>query len=202
MKGRGTRRQKKPPVRQTRTKQKDTAADDTLSGIPRKKMLRRVDRKNPGVLTVRGEYSEHGVWIVLMGGDFEVFVDAAGLPQAFRRRNSGRKVSGFAVPSINTIGMRWDESTRFWDAKNLDRGEFNRELINHLALAVRRCTLDEGAIAKSGDLVQIITDAADTLQRIAASSTEDPDRLKARADRLAGDLLVRLLAADLRKGSA
>ena len=201
MKGRGTRRQKKPPVRQNRTKRKDTPADDTFSGIPRKKMLRRVDRKTPGVLTIRGEYSENGIWIVLMGGDFEVFVDVTGLPQAFRRRNLVRKVSGFGAHDINTLGsMPWRESAVIWNAKNLDRREFNNELINHLALAVRRCTLDEGVVAKSGDFVQIITDAADKLRRIAASRTEDPDRLKANADGLASDLLVRLLAADLRKG--
>ncbi len=130
-------------------------------------------------------------------------MDAAGLPLALRRRNSVRKVKGVETSSISTLGMNWETATlKVWHAKNLDRREFNNALINHLALAVQRCTIDEGVIAKSGDLVQIITDAADTLRRIAASRTEDPDRLKARADGLAGDLLVRLLAADLRKGSA
>lgn len=191
MKRRGaTRRQKKPSVRQNRKKQADTVADDTLSGVPHKSMLRRVDRKNPGVLTVRGEYSEQGVWVVLMGGDFEVFVDAAGLPQAFRRRNSVRKVKGFAAAGIDTGGMSWAESAELWGGKNLDRAEFNNKLIDHLALATKRCMLDEGVIAESGDLVQIITDVAGTLQKIADSKTQDPDRLKKRAGDLIGQMLT------------
>ncbi len=200
MKGRGAgRRQKKPPVRQKRTKQEDTVADDTLSGVPRKKTLRRVDRKNPGVLTVRGEYSERGVWVVLMGGDFEVYVDGAGIPQLFRRRNTVRKVSGVKEGSIDTLGMQFTKSKHIWGAKNLDRAEFNHVLVGHLALAVRRCTLDEGAIAKAEDLVQIIIDAAEKLQKIAGSTTQDADRLRKRADGLAGQVLTQLIRADLRK---
>ena len=147
--------------------------------------------KDPvGPIFIQGEYSQHGVWVTLLGGDFEAYVDNEGLTTQFRRRGKVRVLNGC-----------WHQVyTGNWSFKALGREEFNRELTDELALAIRKCIVPDAVIAKSSQLVTVIKKAMGELEVLRDSPTMDKTKLQYEIETVRLRMFSRLMAADLRKG--
>ncbi len=160
----------------------------SLSGFDRQELIEGPERPI-GPLSIRGKYDPGGIWIVLLGGDFEAFVDEFGQTVAFRRRGLCRSLADYGRARY-IAGFA---------GKSLPLAEFNSALVNQLVLAARRCFVSEDVIARSSVLVDIISKAMDELEGLRDTNTGQM-HLRQEIETIRLRLFTRLMSADLRKG--
>lgn len=158
-----------------------------MSGFNRD-MLVRGPTDTLGPISIKGEYSHRGVWVVFLGGDFEAFVDSQGRTLAFRRRDTAVRLKG--APIYSSLD---------WSLDDLPPAEFKTALVSHLALAVRRCLISKDVIARSSALMDIITKAMGELEKLQDKNASQRE-LREEIGTIRLRMFTRLMSADLRKG--
>ena len=160
----------------------------SLSGFDREELIEGPERPI-GPLSVCGKYDRNGIWIVLLGGDFEAFIDEFGQTVAFRRRGMSRE--------LESLGrMRYIPG---FSGKSLPLAAFNSALVNQLVLAARRCFVPEDVMARSSVLVDLISKAMDELEELRDTNTGQM-QLRQEIETIRLRMFTRLMGADLRKG--
>lgn len=86
-----------------------------------------------------------------------------------------------------------------WSFRGKPKAEFNSALTSQLALAVRRCLVKEDVIARSSELIGIISKAMSGLEKLRDVNTGQA-QLRQGIEMIRIQMFTQLMSADLRKG--
>ena len=140
----------------------------TLSGLPVEVL--RGTRKHARFI-IKTKADNFSAVVVLLNDDFEIAFEC-GEAVAFRRKKV-RYCDQHANPHGYSLASHFDEPY-----KPVPREQFRTLLFDNMLIALRRVMASHDIVAEASELGGVISKALEELEKVATTTTDDPDQVR------------------------